>query len=118
MVGGKADFYRHLLPPNPTKGVGAWYLSRLSDDNCRIMAPFRMRCHGLVIDIGAWGGYAREDRLCPTCLVVDDEEHFLFDCRLVRDLRARYVMWDRAHGDDRDCLAEKLEMYITCGSVL
>ena len=102
MTGGKADFYMHLMPDIPGKGVSSWYLSNLSDKNCKTLSSFRMRCHGLVIDIGAWHGLERSERLCSVCEVVDDESHFLFECSIVSDLRLRYINYNRRHGDDRD----------------
>ena len=31
------------------------------------------------------------NRVCPVCQLVEDEEHFLFDCNIYNDLRQRYI---------------------------
>ena len=97
MVGGKADFYRELMPICK-KGALPWYLTHLEDRHCRTLSRFRMRCHGLMIDCGAWIGLDREERLCVHCGVVDNEEHFLFACSLVSDLREKYLLFAISEG--------------------
>ena len=41
---------------------------------------FRCGSHCLPIETGRWSRTPREHRLCPSCRVVGDEHHFLFDC--------------------------------------
>ena len=41
---------------------------------------FRLGSHNLPVETGRWSRIKREDRLCPSCLVIGDEKHFLFDC--------------------------------------
>ena len=45
---------------------------------------FRLGSHKLPIETGRWKGLDRCDRLCPECQVLGDEEHYLFNCSLVR----------------------------------
>ena len=44
------------------------------------MVKFRLGSHNLPIETGRWSRKNREERLCPSCNVVGDEEHMLFDC--------------------------------------
>ena len=41
---------------------------------------FRLGSHNLPIETGRWSRKSREERLCPTCNILGDEEHMLFDC--------------------------------------
>ena len=45
---------------------------------------FRLGSHKLPIETGRWKGLERSDRVCPECMVLGDEEHFLFSCVQVR----------------------------------
>ena len=36
-------------------------------------------------------GLPRDERLCPTCLVVEDEEHFLFNCNKYNVNRNKHI---------------------------
>ena len=41
---------------------------------------FRCGSHSLPIETGRWSRTPREQRLCPTCQVIGDEHHLLFEC--------------------------------------
>ena len=45
---------------------------------------FRLGSHKLPIETGRWKGLDRNDRICPECKVLGDEEHFLYDCQQIR----------------------------------
>ena len=52
----------------------------VSRSKCRNLSKFRTGAHSLAIELGRHKQLPREDRLCRTCRVVEDEAHFLFDC--------------------------------------
>ena len=56
------------------------------------MASFRSSSHCLMIEVGWYYGIDREERHCPYCeCVVEDELHFLLVCPLYSVLRSRYI---------------------------
>ena len=50
---------------------------------------FRMGCHRLPRDAGAWVGIPRLQRVCNLCAqrVIGDEKHMVFECPTLQDLR-------------------------------
>jgi hypothetical protein len=53
------------------------------------MTRFRLSSHCLEIEKGRWTRKPREERLCPSCRVVQDEQHALKDCQLNSSTRQR-----------------------------
>ena len=41
---------------------------------------FRLGAHKLPIEKGRWTRIPREERKCPTCGVLGDERHVIYDC--------------------------------------
>ena len=59
------------------------YLSELSSfKNRQILAKFRTSDHCLQIETGRYKNIPRPQRLCNICQVVEDEYHFLLNCKL------------------------------------
>jgi hypothetical protein len=85
--GGRKQFYSLLSPafgPQP-------YLHRCRDPFGRsCLSKFRLSSHSLAVETGRWGGLEREDRRCTHCngKAIEDEQHFLFDCPSLSDLRS------------------------------
>ena len=53
---------------------------------------FRVSAHSLMVEKGRHLGLQLNERKCPICLdVVEDEFHFLFVCPLYDDLRNQYI---------------------------
>ena len=50
---------------------------------------FRMGCHKLPRDVGAWAGIPRLQRICNMCQhhIIGDEKHLVFECPALQDLR-------------------------------
>ena len=44
------------------------------------ITKFRLGSHNLPIEAGRWCRTLREDRLCNTCQVLVDEEHYIYTC--------------------------------------
>ena len=89
--------YRVLNPEHQI----ADYLCRVSCYmNRRLISRFRCQCHGLQVDNGRFEQISRDDRLCQVChnKVVEDEQHFLFDCPAYSHIRVRHMSLF-AHGN-------------------
>ena len=54
----------------------------------------RMSSHRLAIESGRWARPNRipvDERKCQECSVLEDEYHFVIECKLFNDLRAKYL---------------------------
>ena len=63
---------------------------------------FRMGCHRLPRDTGAWVGIPRLQRVCNICQhrTIGDEKHLVFECPALQDLRdKRPHLFDGAQTD-------------------
>ena len=85
----KTLFQEMLLSPTP--GDIAPYLKEVYEqDVYQSIARLKLRSHRLAIESDSWKRpkilYWR--RRCPCCLVLEDEEHFLFNCDLYNHLPA------------------------------
>ena len=58
------------------------------------LARFQTRNHRLAIEVGDWLKIPVENRVCYTCMEVEDEAHLVFECTRYQDLRETYVLWD------------------------
>ena len=47
--------------------------------------------HRLNIETGRWSNIPRNERLCSICNKLEDEYHFLFECKLYDELRVKYI---------------------------
>ena len=64
------------------------YLRAVSNVKDRIsMSKFRLSNHKLMIEKGRHLNLAKFERKCPFCPNVEDETHFLLDCRTFRVLK-------------------------------
>ena len=75
----KYQIYRKMNPsldPSP--------FLNLPHPHTETIIKFRLGSHKLPIKTGRWKGLDRCDRVCPECQVLGDEEHYLFNCSLVR----------------------------------
>ena len=50
-----------------------------------------MSSHKLNIETGRWNRTPREQRLCNKCNELEDEFHFLFECKLYDSVRGKYL---------------------------
>ena len=69
------------------------YLTETKSTSDRIAATkFRLSNHKLMIEVGRHEDIAREERYCPFCSqVVENESHFMFTCPTYSHLRTRYL---------------------------
>ena len=56
------------------------YDSLLKDDIRSIITRWRLSNHDLMIEIGRYSGILRNERLCGTCDILEDEHHVIFQC--------------------------------------
>ena len=66
------------------------YLLSKNFDFRKLICKFRISDHSLAVETGRYKKVPREDRLCNTCNIIDDEHHFLFDCVLNKKNRDTY----------------------------
>lgn len=68
------------------------YLVLVDDPAFRTcISKLRTSTHSLLIEKGRHLNIDRKDRLCPECRVIEDEEHFLFECSKFKSLRQKYI---------------------------
>ena len=66
------------------------YISIISNfEQRRALTKFRISSHHLRIETGRYQGTLLNDRTCTNCANVEDEYHFLFECRKFSDDREK-----------------------------
>ena len=63
------------------------YNSFLREDLRIVISRWRLSCVPLEIETGRYKGIVREERLCPFCDILEDEEHALMKCEAYNELR-------------------------------
>ena len=66
-------------------------LKCLDEHHTNALLKFRTSNHKLPIELGRYRNIPREDRLCPFCLEVGDEFHFIFKCSKFHAARHKYI---------------------------
>ena len=87
---GQVRFLSHLTE-DPEKYKTPVYMKLLDADNQRVMSRFRLQTNKLAVVTGAWTGQPLANRLYTTCGVLEEEVHFLCECRRLSALRQRYL---------------------------
>ena len=86
----RALFYRNISSFNFQP-----YLDILNIKKFRIeFSKLRMSSHRLHIESGRWNkpqSTPLSDRICSVCQVLEDEFHFIFECKLYSDIRIKYI---------------------------
>ena len=71
------------------------YLDKVTTRKFRVaLSKLRMSSHRLMIEVGRWNRphrTPREQRKCTVCNQLEDEYHFLFECRLYNDERTIFL---------------------------
>ena len=81
--------YRELIGINEKNCLYDSYVI----DSCRkIITRWRLSNHQLAIETGRYKRpkIEKNQRICQTCLEVEDEEHALMNCRLYNQVREKY----------------------------
>ena len=64
------------------------YLTDVTNVEHRVaMTKLKLSNHKLVIEVGRHDNIDINNRLCPSCSVIESESHFLSSCSLYSDLR-------------------------------
>lgn len=78
--------YKTLM--NPDMKVHAMYHDITVQEHERLtVTKFRLSSHNLMVENGRWTRKPREERLCPSCNVVQDEQHAVSYCTINADAR-------------------------------
>ena len=77
------------------------YLDILEEKNAITLAKFRTRNYMLANEIGSWLRLPDEDKVCTTCLQLEDEEHVIYDCVRYDHIREKYLKFHLIEGDTR-----------------
>ena len=66
------------------------YDSFLCDDVRYLITRWRLSNHNLMIEKGRRQDIPREQRVCDTCEVLEDERHVIFQCPRYNDIRQQH----------------------------
>ena len=91
--------YRIQAGPTFIKSVANFsfqpYLEKLTIPKYRISVfKLRVSSHRLYVETGRWRrthSVPYHERKCHICNVLDDEYHFVLECRMLNDLRTKYI---------------------------
>ena len=89
---------------NSTESMKMRYLSLTSNVYCSaiydsfmreeyriLITRWRLSCFDLKVETGRYRGIPREERLCPICDVLEDEDHVIFSCRAYESIRTQFT---------------------------
>ena len=85
--------YKHLVEDNDKLGMST-YLSEIKERYLRIaITKFKLGSHSFMIERGKWLKPKLDflERVCETCLAVEDEFHILIECKRFDALRKKYI---------------------------
>ena len=88
---GQTRFYQFLTNDSHGKLISPWYMRNIHRNNIKTLTQFRLRSNNLAMVRDAWRGVAIENRLCNKCHQIDDEVHFISECKLLEGLRQKYL---------------------------
>jgi hypothetical protein len=57
----------------------------------KTLCRLRVSSHRLNIECVRWNRTVREYRLCKSCIKLEDEFHFLFECNMYDTIRDKYI---------------------------
>ena len=67
------------------------YDSFMKEEYRILITRWRLSCFDLKIETGRYKGIPREERVCPICDIVEDEEHVIFNCRAYNTIRTQFA---------------------------
>ena len=65
-----------------TQNQMEYYLTYPNKKVRQNITKFRISDHSLLIETGRYFRIPRDQRLCETCKIIDDEPHFFFNCKI------------------------------------
>ena len=69
----------------------AIYDSFMREDYRILITRWRLSCFDLQVETGRYRGIPRDERVCPICNVLEDEEHVIFNCRAYDTIRTQFA---------------------------
>ena len=89
------------------------YLSVLTCfKNRQLMSKFRTSDHPLFIETGRYKNIPRDQRVCSTCKIVEDEYHFFLHCKANEQNRKDFIKIIKTHHPQYDHMSEKEKIQI------
>ena len=83
----RALFYRNIFDFD-----FQFYLKCVNIEKYRTaLSKLRLSSHRLSIETGRWNRTDIANRICPSCNILEDEFHFLFECNMYTDIRQKYL---------------------------
>ena len=78
---------------NPDHQLADYLTHNFCYANRRLLSRLRCQCFGLQVDVGRFEQISRDLRVCQVChaKVVEDAQHFLFECPAYSHIRVRHV---------------------------
>jgi hypothetical protein len=71
------------------------YLDSFTNEKmCKSLSRLRVSSHRLQIEAGRWSRPVPmpiNERLCSVCNILEDEFHFVLECRIYNDIRSKYI---------------------------
>ena len=84
----ESTYIRRYVDLTSQEYCHAIYESYLREDLRIIITRWRLSCIPLEVETGRYKGVERENRLCPFCDVLEDEEHALYRCEAYEEIRS------------------------------
>ncbi len=81
----------------------------------KLISKFRISDHSLAIETGRYKNIPRNERICTTCNVLDDEHHFFYHCRINNKLRPDF--FNNFQINDNNFTEVKLETVLNPSSM-
>ena len=77
------------------------YLTDVTNVEHRVaMTKLKLSNHNLMIEVGRHDNIDINNRLCPSCSVIESESHFLLSCSLYSDLRKHLLLMTNNYSSD------------------
>ena len=67
------------------------YDSFMTEEYRILISRWRLSCFDLKVETGRYRGVPREERICPICNILEDEDHVIFNCRAYESIRAQFT---------------------------
>ena len=85
----KIYLYKYLKLENNME----YYLSHPNKATKKCLTKFRKSDHDVFIERGRYLKIPREDRKCKICGIIDDENHFFFNCKINQEIRKDFLKY-------------------------
>lgn len=84
----KLLLYKHIKSDNNSSEN---FLKNSNFVNRKLITKIRISDHNLLIEKGRHLKIPREERKCKKCNIIDDEMHFIFDCKINSQIRINFI---------------------------